>query len=265
MKKLILLLLLIFVLSTQFYASLRFVNKSNSNVNVGTTNLFGNQGTLMFWLRPTTLDTGTESIIDHSATDFSHYAGLGFDTTGGSLNFYKRRGSFTGIQIKTTAFLTTNQWYFVAVVWDINAADSAQKIYYGTPSTSLTEASYTSQTAGTGTPTTPAGGLVCYIGNSQSLDNSFDGDLYEMAIYNTALNQAQINAAKGWMHNEPGVQRLWFFGNSSSILTDYSGNVGRLLRWRGDLFQDQAKIIQLHAVDTQLACDSFGSRGFACS
>jgi len=90
----------------------------------------------------------------------------------------------------TTNKLTSGQWTWVFITYN-NSGDRKIRIYFGVAGV-VTEATYTIQTAGTGTISTPTNPFI--IGNRGAGDRMFQGSMDEAFFVNRVLTSDQMSA-----------------------------------------------------------------------
>lgn len=130
---------------------------------------------------------------------------MGIDRTGG--------GSSDALSVSANSTITTGRWWFVATTW---TSGSAPQLYVGSTTTAVVEVSYASQTAGAGTIAADATGNLS-IGSRASSNQNLDGQIAEVAVWNTALSLAQLQ-----MIGDSKVKRMALQVAPSNLVAYYS-------------------------------------------
>lgn len=195
LKQLIAAVLLICNMSTPAHGSIQF-NATGERLSDSTpTNLDLTAFTLCAWVYVDTSPAVAGYIFNVQVGAGGHSL-LNITSTNQVVG--TRTTSSTARSSTSTGTLTAATWYFVCSTYD--GAGSAPKVFISSGSsvnTVMTEVSYASQTAGTGTDvTTPTNTL---IGNTSAFNRTFLGRIAEVWVYTVELTTAQMNSlARGY-------------------------------------------------------------------
>lgn len=139
-----------------------------------------NNDTYCVWMYPTGGgEAGFGRIFDQANYRLFRY------TTTGELhgNYYDSATTYA----TTSTQYAASAWYFVCLTRA--NSDGGPRIYAGTATTAMTEASY----SGRGDSTISAGPFTTYVGNRAAGDRTFAGSLAHFRIYSTNLTSAQMD------------------------------------------------------------------------
>jgi hypothetical protein len=160
------------------------LNGSSTYVNCGTINLSGSAVTIQGWLRVQAFKSSFPYISSFAGTEMT---GSQCAVRIGDASIPNNRVQFVlyiggqFYKLHTATALTTNQWYHIAATYD----GAAMKIYLnGVLDTTMAQ---------TGLITS---NNTFEIGRNYGNDRILQGDLDEISVFNTALNQAAI---RSWM------------------------------------------------------------------
>ncbi len=187
--------------------SMSFDSASSDYIDVstiGSTLQTLNSGTLSFWIKPTTI-SGTQTVLGYGNTtttaDFFSVSTL----TGGKLRLLFRNDSSgtawptNGVDLRSNAsVITTNNWYHICVISD----GSSYTVYLNGSAISMNvdAGSNSGKWFGDISGATMNKTFIGAKESSSSIDSYFDGNIDELAIWNTALTSTQIQSiydAKG--------------------------------------------------------------------
>lgn len=183
----------------------------------------------LMWVNPTTL---TANRILFAKTDgvSSNRRLLLLSGTGGNLDFRVIRAT-TNTQYVTssTPLSATGSWIGLAIVFDTSAGAGEVVNIYSCPSTtfpvSLTEATYSTATDGSGALTSDAAGSFLW-GNGAALNVSIQAGIAYAALFSVAPSKATcetwFNYANGVQTGCQGFYQLGLTGAASE--EDFSGN-----------------------------------------
>jgi MSHA biogenesis protein MshQ len=148
----------------------------------------GSTFTITAWIRPTSISPGRVFWDDYNYNGID----LGFDDWGDSkMHFYIRSPS--GLDVHSGITLSTNQWYFVAISFDVLTDQTMTILTYNSSGTLLDSQStaVTSFNPSTGPYSTIGGNAT---GSVEGAINRFPGNIDEVIVYNSALTTAQITS-----------------------------------------------------------------------
>lgn len=157
--------------------------------------------------------------------------------TSGFLEVQVARATTASDAISSSNALTVNNWWFAGGQHDTGGADSAQKLFVGSPTAAAVEVStYSAQTAGSGAVGSNATKNL-YIGNNANFDVGFLGSIFWVGIYNRLLSlgeiqEQQLITSQRIVEVISGCQLFTYFSPQGllGVQTDYStnGNNGTL-------------------------------------
>jgi hypothetical protein len=142
--------------------------------------------TLSAWIRPISDGEGSFGrVIDFGNQDVAVFIG----TSGGTVRAYYS-AKFTGGTgtWRTDTPITLSEWTHVAVTFDATSASNNPVIYINGVASALTE---------TSTPSGDYDGITtdtCHIGNNTGGSRTFDGQLADIAVWNSILPTADVHA-----------------------------------------------------------------------
>ena len=146
--------------------------------------------TFSAWIRPHTLGEGnTGRILDFGTDDIAFRLHQGSSTSNWDLKFSANWNSGTKTTWGAEIRANLNEWAHVAVTYDANDPGNNPKLYYNGVEQSVTE-----------TGTAPAvswdgiSGGNCFIGSQTGGTKSFDGEIADVAIWNSILTTNEIAA-----------------------------------------------------------------------
>ena len=163
---------------------------------IGSTLQTLNNGTLSFWIKPTTI-SGTQTVLGYGNTtttaDFFSVSTL----TGGKLRLLFRNDSSgtawptNGVDLRSNAsVITTNNWYHICVISD----GSSYTVYLNGSAISMNvdAGSNSGKWFGDISGVTMNKTFIGAKESSSSIGNYFDGSIDEVGIWNTALTAPQV-------------------------------------------------------------------------
>lgn len=126
--------------------------------------------------------------------------------------------------VSSTTF-ATGQWYCLATTWNVTGSTTDNRHYWGTPTASLVEVSYTSRGMSTGTTVTQSG-EVFYIGNNRNFTVNLEGSLAFIGFWNYQLTIEEM-IAQQFSPRKTAGNILFMYPGSNGLDTqpDWSGNV----------------------------------------
>lgn len=169
--------------------------------NSGTGYGFGGQGptalepadqiTVLAWAYPTAL-VDVAPLAAHRQDSPQRGWALIMSGTAGNLRMFRERAtSDSSLITNNTPIVTLNKWYKIAATIDISGTLAAH-IYTGDLTTALAEATYGTNSAGSGTITDVAAGTEVAVGCYQGLTNRWRGRIAEIAYFDRLLTLAQM-------------------------------------------------------------------------
>jgi hypothetical protein len=232
MKKFLsLLLILIFTFSA--YGSLSFANDSTDRADCGSAAALDNltAGTVVGWMYITSVSGSNCGVIaGKGSTAFT--GNKAFDTcpAGGvaSQRLIVQRNT-TDLDVRSTNWLSTGTWYFLAYSFDTSLTDTDQHLYMGTLTTTVAEeTAYVKQQVGSGTVKDDSA-------NSFDIGNIGAGTVFEgggarriafVGLWGRQLSLAEIKAQQFHPHLTGNSDLgMWFPGsNGTGTQPDYTGN-----------------------------------------
>ena len=151
---------------------------------------------LAAWFRAESLSTTFPRIIDFGTQDIAIFLG---EVAGANILYFHARWTGTDIQYRTTNAITLNQWNHVVVTYDASGVDGAGNstaeararipaIYINGVEVAVTRT--------TGPPTNNFHGVTgpCYIGNRADGLRTFDGQLADVAVWNSILTANEVRS-----------------------------------------------------------------------
>lgn len=173
----------------------------------------GSAGVFTGWFRPTTL-TATRRY-------FSAGSIFGAEVASTTSEITLRTDNTTDGQWTTSgAGITTNKWYFIAIMWSTNNTGpaAAWRVWIGTEDTPPVEVTVTQNTAPVGNFT---GSGTLTFGNTGANNVSYQGDLAEQSLLTiTTLGWLGLTSTAGTITQ----------GEADRVLTNYVQHM-----WRGDV------------------------------
>lgn len=184
-------------------------------------------GTAVAWVYPTT-NSGGERVWQKS--NYGNSGPTMYLLSGGGFEAYIHRNT-SDLYVSTGASaseFSTNEWVFMAWVFDENGANSDQKLFIGKLDSIVAEVgSYSSQGAGSGSFDSNASQPM-YVGNGWGTDEDdkpFVGDYGFFGLWNRALTLGELRALQFQPRVTNGCLVFYDMGRSgTSTQVDWSGN-----------------------------------------
>jgi hypothetical protein len=183
----------------EYGTCVRFVDGQSESINCAIPSEIADdisQGTVFVITKPIDRSANNNIVAKHDGSN----AGWFFELVDnqGDFRFQLERSS-TDLRVQTAGWngVAEGEWVNLAAVWDINGANTDQKLYYGLANSSSLEepSSYGhSQTAGSGSVESDATHPIT-IGNRSDDAPSwgeYDGDIAYVAIYNRVLTLSDL-------------------------------------------------------------------------
>jgi hypothetical protein len=187
-------------------------------------------GTGLIVCRPTS-DTTRQTLAGHvgGGGSVGEY-GINFrgDLAGDPFDMFRERvTTYLGATANASAFTAyaLNQWLYIAWVWNTAGAATDQKLYMGSRTVPMTEAtSYTAQTAGTGAVSSGSG--IFRTGNHPTTTTrKFLGDIAFVTIIPAVLSIQELIRLQYCLLPVAGNRLYCHYGFPGTNSTDLSGNV----------------------------------------
>ena len=213
--------------------SLVFTGGDSDKVDVGTgASLELNTGTILVWTNPTSLPNATLRILFSKGPVATN--DLAFNASGGANNLVIQRRRTGGIgsciaqaDWSNVPFAATNVWNFWGCQFNTSGVDTDQKLFGGDLTNPAQEVgTYFSQAVGSGTVSDMAG-MNAQVGNTDSGDFSWPGQIAWVSVWNRLLTLAEIRFQQFRPAYDTGCVLLTHYGgpaNGVGTQTDLSGN-----------------------------------------
>jgi hypothetical protein len=207
--------------------ALLFTSGSNDRVNFGSGATLDNvtTGTTVAWVYPTSL-AADQRFWQKGLAGTGNYWGFApdFSVGSGTLGIEIQRATSNCEAISVTGTLTANVWNFVCATWNTGGAAGDQRLYVGTLTANAAEASYSSQTAGSGSVGDNSGADL--IGCNRSTGGiALVGRMAVVALWNRQLTLGEIIEQQWRPRPTSGCVLMAHLGyNGTGSQPDWSGN-----------------------------------------
>ncbi len=154
--------------------------------------------TITAWIRADRIDKDQRIFVDDENNSGGYALSLG-DGGDGRLRFFNRGVSPTSLD--TSAVITTNTWYHVAMVH--NASAKTRQIFVNGVAATVAQ-TYTGSW-GTDSGTASIGGETNGAGSEAVSNWRFDGNIDEVRVFNSALNSSAVTTIMNTTRTCPGA------------------------------------------------------------